>query len=93
MEKEDDINKPSRQQLAIDRTHLANERTFLAYVRTSLAIVGLGFLILRFDTSKYASKYGWGIIAFAAIVSVWGTVRFYHFQKRISNEKFVIEHK
>ena len=29
--------------------HAANERTYLAWVRTALAIVGLGFLLERFD--------------------------------------------
>ena len=29
--------------------HAANERTFLAWVRTSVAIIGLGFLVERFD--------------------------------------------
>jgi putative membrane protein len=31
------------------RDHAANERTFLAWVRTSVAIIGLGFLVERFD--------------------------------------------
>jgi putative membrane protein len=29
--------------------HAANERTYLAWVRTALAVVGLGFLLERFD--------------------------------------------
>ncbi len=29
--------------------HAANERTYLAWVRTALSIVGLGFLLERFD--------------------------------------------
>lgn len=29
--------------------HLANERTLLAWVRTAIAIIGLGFVISRFD--------------------------------------------
>jgi putative membrane protein len=29
--------------------HAANERTYLAWVRTALAIIGLGFLLERFD--------------------------------------------
>lgn len=31
------------------RDHAANERTFLAWVRTAIAIIGLGFLVERFD--------------------------------------------
>ncbi|HEY5336691.1 MAG TPA: DUF202 domain-containing protein [Rhizomicrobium sp.] len=31
------------------RDHAANERTFLAWVRTSVALIGLGFLVERFD--------------------------------------------
>jgi putative membrane protein len=32
-----------------ERTLLANERTLLSWVRTSVAIVGLGFLVARFN--------------------------------------------
>jgi putative membrane protein len=88
---EDDLTRPSRQQLAIDRTHLANERTLLSYLRTSLGLIGFSILLLRFDNSKYARIYGIIIIICAVAIWIFGVYRFYHFRKRISSEKFFIE--
>ena len=34
---------------ATARNHLANERTFLAWVRTSIAVMGLGFVVAKFE--------------------------------------------
>ncbi|QIL03013.1 DUF202 domain-containing protein [Sphingomonas sinipercae] len=48
MDREDEVENPSRTELAEDRTILANERTFAGWMRTSLACValGVGFLAL-----------------------------------------------
>ena len=43
MSKDDKPNADRSQQ------HLANERTFLAWIRTSVALVGLGFIIAKFN--------------------------------------------
>src|SRR5918997_5335070 len=40
----DDKPNPDRSQ-----QHLANERTFLAWIRTSVALIGLGFIIAKFN--------------------------------------------
>jgi len=36
--------KPDRSQ-----QHLANQRTFLAWLRTSVVLIGLGFIMVKFD--------------------------------------------
>jgi putative membrane protein len=86
----DDLSRPSRQQLAIDRTNLANERTLLSYFRTSLGIIGLGLAILHFDTSPNAGIYGAVILFIAIVTGIFGLYRFYHFRKRIMSEKFLV---
>ena len=86
----EDLSRPSRQQLAIDRTNLANERTLLSYIRTSLGIVGLGLAILHFDTSPYAETYGAVVLFIALTTGLFGIYRFYHFWKRILSEKFLV---
>lgn len=86
----DDLSRPSRQQLAIDRTNLANERTLLSYIRTSLGIVGLGLAILHFDTSPNATTYGTVILLIALTTGLFGYYRFHLFRKRIMSEKFLV---
>ena len=39
----------SSRSLPYVQQHLANERTFLAWIRTSIALIGLGFVISKFD--------------------------------------------
>jgi putative membrane protein len=39
-----DDTKPDRSQ-----QHLANQRTFLAWLRTCIVLIGLGFIIVKFD--------------------------------------------
>lgn len=43
--------------------HAANERTYLAWVRTALAVVGLGFLLERFDLFLAYLGHGDGVPA------------------------------
>jgi putative membrane protein len=40
----DENTKPDRSQ-----QHLANQRTFLAWLRTCIVLIGLGFIIVKFD--------------------------------------------
>src|SRR5215469_15603580 len=40
---------PDSSRTARAREHLANERTLFAWIRTALALMGLGFVVARFD--------------------------------------------
>jgi len=70
---------------AQQRTHLANERTLLASLRTALGGLGLGFLILRFDTSSVVRALGWAGIAAAAALTVGAVMHYFKFRKKIND--------
>jgi len=72
-----------RNVFARQRTHLANERTLLASLRTALGGLGLGFLVLRFDTSPVVRALGWAGIAAAAALTIGAVVHYFNFKKKI----------
>ena len=76
-----------RNVFARQRTHLANERTLLASLRTALGGLGLGFLVLRFDTSPVVRALGWAGIAAAAALTIGAVVHYFNFKKKISRTR------
>jgi putative membrane protein len=80
--------------------HAANERTYLAWVRTAVALMGLGFVIERFDlfvrylaasgseavaADPIARIAGLVLILFGVLVLVISTVRYLGFKRLISD--------
>lgn len=43
------ISEDDRILLAWQRTHMANERTFLSWSRTSISLLGVGFVVEKFE--------------------------------------------
>jgi len=72
---------------AKQRTHLANERTLLASLRTALGGLGLGFLVLRFNTSPLVRSLGWAGIAAAAALTVGAVIHYFNFKKKIDRTR------
>ena len=72
-----------RDLLALQRTRLAVERTFLSFVRTGIAIlasaIGIPFLF-EGSTPKVA---GWSLGGVAALVVVWGFIRYRTAKRRL----------
>jgi putative membrane protein len=70
------------------REHAANERTFLAWVRTSIGVVGLGFLVARFDLRSEVSHVAGPLLIVLGTamigVSAW---RFRRTSKEIDADK------
>ena len=84
---EDNPDKPSRQQLAIDRSHMANERTLLAYIRTTLAMFGFAvFILLQFGMNGKTIFYSITTFILSIAVLCIGIVRFYFYRKRINRD-------
>jgi len=80
--------------------HAANERTYLAWIRTSIALIGLGFVIERFDiflkspvlvgtvsSGRFAALTGLLLMLGGVLVLVVSTVRYVQFRNRISSPK------
>jgi putative membrane protein len=76
-----------RNVFAQQRTHLANERTLLASLRTALGGLGLGFLVLRFDTSPTVRALGWAGIAAAAALTAGALVHYFNVKKKINRTR------
>lgn len=72
---------------AKQRTHLANERTLLSSLRTALGGLGLGFLVLRFDTSPLVRALGWAGIGGAAALTVVAVIHYFNFKKKIDRTR------
>ena len=70
--------RPTRDDLAEDRTILANERTFAGWVRTSIGCiaVGVGFhaLFIRMDPAWAPKAIATGLLVLAAAI-IWLAVR------------------
>jgi len=79
--------------------HAANERTYLAWIRTAVALVGLGFVVERFDlfvqylgASTGAGQPGDGLvrlaglalILFGVVVLAVSTARYLRFKTLIA---------
>lgn len=68
---------PSRDALALRRTHLANERTLLAYVRTAIMLAASGVTLLKLPTSGPGDRaLGAALLAACAAVALLGAARF-----------------
>ncbi len=79
--------------------HAANERTYLAWIRTAIALVGLGFVIERFDiflkspmmagagmtSSRVAALTGLLLMVGGVLVLGVSTLRYLQFKRRISS--------
>jgi putative membrane protein len=79
-----DSPESPRNVFAQQRTHLANERTLLASLRTALGGLGLGFLVLRFDTSPTVRALGWVGIVAAAVLTVGAVVHYLNVKRKIN---------
>ncbi|MEW5900577.1 MAG: DUF202 domain-containing protein [Acidobacteriota bacterium] len=88
MDKNTESPEVPRNIFAKQRTHLANERTLLASLRTALGGLGLGFLVLRFDTSPVVRALGWAGIAGAAALTVGAVIHFFNFKKKIDRTRY-----
>jgi len=78
--------------------HAANERTYLAWIRTAVALVGLGFVVERFDlfvqhlgpsgdaakTDPFVKLAGLALIAFGVLVLAVSTARYLRFKRLIA---------
>lgn len=80
-------------------THAANERTYLAWIRTSIALIGLGFIIGKFEyflvsfyniddsliknNQPFTKIAGLALIAIAFILLIGSTVQFLSYKKMI----------
>ena len=81
-----------RDLLALQRTRLAIERTFLSFVRTGIAIlagaVGIPFLF-EGGAPKAA---GWILGGVAALVVVWGFIRYRTAKRRLELQGRMLAH-
>jgi putative membrane protein len=82
-----------RDLLALQRTRLAVERTFLSFVRTGIAIlagaVGIPYLF-EGGTPKVA---GWILGGVAALVVVWGFIRYRMAKRRLELQGRKLAHE
>ncbi|NNL67523.1 MAG: DUF202 domain-containing protein [Myxococcales bacterium] len=80
--------------------HAANERTYLAWIRTAVALMGLGFVVERFDLFvQYLARDGGAggagdpavkiggmiLIAFGVLVLAVSTFRYLRFKQLIAS--------
>ena len=78
------------------RTHLANERTFLAWLRTGLGLIVLGLAAAQFMTVdrnlvpgiRAVSDFATILIVSGALISLVGSVRYFHGRDQIEVERF-----
>lgn len=81
--------------------HAANERTYLAWIRTAVALMGLGFVVERFDlfvrflasgqanappADPLARLAGLVLIFFGVLVLGVSTARYLRFKRLIADE-------
>jgi putative membrane protein len=76
------------------RDHLANERTYLAWVRTSITLIGLGFVVAKFELivrslvpSAPTSSYGLSSIIGVALVLSGGLLQFQALRAYTANQE------
>jgi putative membrane protein len=82
--------------------HAANERTYLAWIRTAVALMGLGFVVERFDlfvqylgangsaarpVDPWVRPAGLALIAFGVLVLTVSTVRYLTFKRLIASSE------
>ncbi len=80
--------------------HAANERTYLAWIRTAVALMGLGFVVERFDLfvqylnadggegmpgDPVARMAGLVLIGFGVLVLAISTARYLRFKRLIAD--------
>tara|TARA_B100000809_G_scaffold102573_1_gene101175 strand:+ start:2907 stop:3314 length:408 start_codon:yes stop_codon:yes gene_type:complete len=84
-------------------SHAANERTYLAWIRTAIALIGLGFIIGKFEyflVTFYNIEHsviqnnhpltkiaGLVLISLAFIILIGSTVQFLNYKKMIDDDK------
>jgi putative membrane protein len=80
--------------------HAANERTYLAWIRTAVALMGLGFVVERFDlfvqylgangselpSDPLVKLAGLALIFFGVLVLAVSTARYLRFKRLIAEE-------
>jgi putative membrane protein len=80
-------------------THAANERTYLAWIRTSIALIGLGFIIGKFEyflvsfyqiddimknnNQPFTKLAGLILMAIAFVILIGSTMQFLTYKKMI----------
>jgi putative membrane protein len=82
------------------RDHLANVRTFLAWTRVGLALVGLGYVVDRFDLLEQSAHHravsshpesralGLAMVVLGGVVCLGGFVRFLAGRRMIERASF-----
>ena len=68
---------PMQDYLAASRTILSNERTLLAYWRSAFTLVIAAVTLIKLFSEPFFHNLGYGLIVLAAILVIYGTVRYY----------------
>ncbi len=84
------------------QTHASNERTYLAWIRTSIALIGLGFLVEKFEyylvsfyklentgiiDNSFSKMSGLVLIGLAFVILLGSTVQFFNYKAMIDDHK------
>ena len=88
MPEHDNIDDPSPNSLALDRTILANERTYQAWIRTGLALLLAGLGIFRFMREELPfwllMPIAMVLVALSASAFVLAAWRYRHLHLRVA---------
>jgi len=97
------VHQEQQRQRGIRRLHLANERTFLSWLRAALGLMGLGFIVQRFNLFARQLAYlapgvpqvavgpphlGSGLLILGAMLAAVATVRFVIVEREIESDTY-----